>query len=129
MKSFYKYQLPAIAWAIFIFILSSIPGEYFGDEPFDPFDKVVHALLFGILYFFIYRALKFQNRSRFISEFSVALAFLLIVIYGIFDEIHQTFIPGRQPDVTDSLADIIGGGIVALLIHLKNKKREGKYHV
>ena len=127
MRNFFKYQLPAIIWALFIFILSSIPGEYFGDEPFDLFDKLVHATLFDILCFLVYRALKFQNRSRFLSEFSVGLSFLLIVIYGIFDEIHQTFVPGRYPDVSDSLADIIGGGIIALLIHLKNRRRDKRY--
>jgi len=125
VKNFLKYQFPAFLWMGLIFVLSSIPGNYFPEEPFDLFDKFVHATLFGILTYLIYRGFQYQNKSFFLKHFSIAIAFFICVVYGIFDELHQEFVPGRMPDVTDALADIIGGGFVSLLLliyNFKNKK-------
>ena len=36
------------------------------------------------------------------------LAFGLTVLYGLSDEWHQSFVPGRQPDVLDVLVDSVG---------------------
>ena len=39
------------------------------------------------------------------------VAVLLALAYGISDEIHQSFTPGRSPDVMDVVADTIGAGV------------------
>jgi len=39
----------------------------------------------------------------------VMLSVLLSCLYGISDEIHQHFVPYRDADVMDVLADTIGG--------------------
>ncbi|WP_420022029.1 hypothetical protein, partial [Candidatus Kryptobacter tengchongensis] len=75
MKNFLKYQFPAFAWMGIIFILSSIPGNYFPEQPFDLFDKLVHACLFGILTYLIYRGFQYQDKSAFFKNFSIAIAF------------------------------------------------------
>ncbi|MDQ3653632.1 MAG: VanZ family protein, partial [Chloroflexota bacterium] len=36
------------------------------------------------------------------------LAFGLTVLYGLSDEWHQSFVPGRQPDVLDVMVDALG---------------------
>jgi VanZ family protein len=43
------------------------------------------------------------------------LAFLIAAGYGIFDEVHQLFVPGRSGDVFDWFADASGSvvGIAA----------------
>ena len=38
-----------------------------------------------------------------------------LLLYGISDEIHQSFTPGRTPDWRDALADMIGGLAGALI--------------
>ncbi len=52
---------------------------------------------------------------------------LLIVLgYGLFDELHQASTPGRSVDVRDFLADLIGGimaGCVAVVTHIVNNRR------
>ena len=115
--------MPAVAWAVVIFILSSIPGDELPDEPFDMFDKLVHAVIFGVLCLLIYRAFQFQNFNRFLKEFSILVAFMFIIAYGILDEYHQKFIPGRYPDPADALADVIGGGFASIGIFLKQRKK------
>ena len=37
---------------------------------------------------------------------------------GILDEIHQTYIPGRDSSVTDVMLDIVGILLVGILFHL-----------
>jgi len=32
-------------------------------------------------------------------------------LYGMTDELHQMFVPGRQPDIADWIADILGVAI------------------
>jgi VanZ family protein len=38
-------------------------------------------------------------------------AFVFAVLYGVSDELHQSFVPGRDPDVFDLMVDGIGAGI------------------
>jgi hypothetical protein len=53
-------------------------------------------------------------------------AWVLVVLYAIGDEIHQAFVPGRTPLVTDVAIDSIGGllGIYAYLT--PGNMREGR---
>ena len=68
-------------------------------------DKLVHGVTFGILATFIYLAWR---------RFGWALA--LASLYGVSDEVHQRFVPGRSADVTDWLADTLGALVALLLV-------------
>ncbi len=35
----------------------------------------------------------------------------VVILYGLFDEFHQGFVPGRTSDIFDALADAVGGMI------------------
>jgi VanZ family protein len=37
-----------------------------------------------------------------------ALALAIAAAYGIFDELHQSFVPGRSADILDWFADVCG---------------------
>lgn len=91
--------IPALAWAATIFWLSSQPALPSPHVPY--FDKVAHfgayALLGGLLAFA-------TDRSRLPIGVAVALG----VLYGISDEVHQGYVPGRSPDVLDWAADAAG---------------------
>ena len=54
------------------------------------------------------------------------LAWGLGIGYAASDEIHQLFVPGRQADVSDWLADIIGlaAGLGAAYIFSRNSRIE-----
>jgi ABC-type Fe3+ transport system permease subunit len=51
------------------------------------------------------------------------LAFTLAVLYAISDEFHQSFVPGRHPDVRDVLVDAAGALVAVLLLHRRSLKR------
>jgi VanZ family protein len=98
--------LAAVSWAILIFYLSSKPSI---DAPmlFPGQDKLFHLVAFGILGFLVMGTLQAsQNGYRQQQLWGVALA---VMLYGISDEFHQYFVPGRSVDVYDVLADALGG--------------------
>lgn len=57
----------------------------------------------------VQRALFFQVSFDWMKRQSVILAFVITCLYGVSDEFHQKFVPGRTPDVYDVVADAIGG--------------------
>ena len=112
---FVKYQLPVLIWMGFIFALSCVPGSTLAPIEFMDAHLIAHSLLFGMLYILGYRALKYQNYSRFLHEFSLLAALVLVALYGASDEFHQSFTPGRTEDFKDLMIDVMAG-LVALLI-------------
>jgi VanZ family protein len=106
LPRFLKYWLPLIAYCLLIFIQSSFPSPV--KEPDIPFfDKYLHMLgyaLLGALFCRAYGSLRFGGKFWRIALLSVLSAGL----YGISDEIHQYFVPGRSADVMDAAADFVG---------------------
>ncbi|MGD1999547.1 MAG: VanZ family protein [Desulfobacterales bacterium] len=106
LPRFLKYWLPLIAYCLLIFIQSSFPSPV--KEPDIPFfDKYLHILgyaLLGALFCRAYGSLRFGGKFWRIAFLSVLSAGL----YGISDEIHQHFVPGRSADVMDVAADFVG---------------------
>jgi VanZ family protein len=115
---FSRYQLPAILVALIIFTGSSIPGQSFPSWAIFKFDKVIHFGLFFVFCFFTHRAVMFQDRIPFLAKNHLAASIVLTILYGVIDEGHQAFVPGRTPDVLDLLADSAGAAACALLIWL-----------
>ena len=109
MKHFFKYKFPAIAWAVLIFTLSSIPGARLPKWTFLHFDKVIHAGFYFILGLFVYRFLEPREHSFSFNWKRAFASVAIVVVYGVFDEFHQSFVPGRMADVYDATADTIGG--------------------
>lgn len=104
LKSFFRYQLPAIIWAIAIFIQSSIPDLTPPSLGITFQDKIAHAILFGILGFLITRA--FDNTT--LKKFAVLLSIIVSLLYAISDEFHQSFVIGRESEIGDVIADFVG---------------------
>lgn len=95
----------ALAWAAFIFALSSLPAnDLVLDLPNVPgLDKMAHAVLFGVLAALLAQALRGAGEVR-----SIVLAVVLASAYGVTDEWHQSSVPGRDADVFDWGADTFG---------------------
>lgn len=82
----------------------------------------VHFLTRKAAHFSEYAVLAFLARRAFITStqafiqrnwFQVAL--LLIVIYALLDEFHQSFVPSRTASIYDSAIDVAGGLTVLLI--------------
>jgi VanZ family protein len=100
------FLLCALGWAAVIFYLSHLPGV---DVPplFFGKDKLLHASVFGILGFLTLGAMKTTVDGY--RVFQPWLAVVLVIVYGVLDEFHQHFVPGRSPDIYDVMADAVGG--------------------
>ncbi|WP_406661241.1 VanZ family protein [Methanolobus sp. ZRKC3] len=97
-------------------------------------DKIAHMFLYFGLGLLLH--LTFGNSGNtFLRKYAAVFAVVLGVIYGITDEIHQSYVPGRTASVHDLLADGIGVTIAQLVFILfvlkslqnrKEKKRKEK---
>lgn len=86
-------------------------------------DKVLHIAAYAPLGFLTLRALT-GGRLAEITWRSVLAAVTLSVLYGLTDEIHQMFVPGRTADPFDLLADGVGAALgAAALASLKVIRR------
>jgi len=107
--SFSQFQLPAIAWCLFIFTVSSIPSAKL-PSLIAYTDKLIHAGVFGVLCWLLHVAFYFQPNT-FLRRWSKFIALGITMLYGISDEYHQMFTPGRSTDFFDFMADTTGGAI------------------
>jgi VanZ family protein len=108
------FLLFALGWAGVIFYLSSQPGA---DIPslFVGEDKLLHAFVFGILGFFTLGAMKTTPDGY--RPFQPWLAVIVVTVYGVLDEFHQHFVPGRTPDIYDVMADAAGAMLGVWLLY------------
>ncbi len=121
-KSFYP-----IAWTLIIGILLALPGSMLPKEQhftIPQFDKIVHISLFGG-FVFLWN-LWLAGRPGATGRFGIAgrptlanhllrrffIVFALGCIYGIgMEYVQKYFIPGRDFDLADIIADMIGAGL------------------
>ena len=75
-------------------------------------DKLEHGFVYGILGLLCFRALR---SSRLSVARMILVGTAIALGYGISDEVHQLFVPGRSADPRDVAADVTGGCIGALL--------------
>ena len=107
------YSAPLLLYCLLIFWLSaqSDPGHL---SPFAVPDKIAHLLEytgFGIL---LMRMLVYLDPERDVVKHLIwVLSFTLL--YGLSDEFHQYFVPGREFSWMDLLADGAGGYLGARL--------------
>jgi len=95
-----------------IFYLSSMSGDLLPNDLPDNSDKLVHAVLYGVLAASALRAFCRLLPGKPLLLAVVALLFCLI--YGISDEWHQSFVPGRTASIWDIAADATGALVVVL---------------
>jgi hypothetical protein len=97
---------PVVVWAGLIFTLSSIPrhDRGLGTRDLGPRD-LVHAAVYAILGALLLRAVRREP-----------LAVLLGSAYAAADEVHQTFVPGRQGSPLDWTIDTAGVVLGVLII-------------
>lgn len=108
-------NFPPLFWAFLIFLGSSLPSAKASDNGLIDFavHKLVHLFEYGVLYLLYYRS----NVEDLLEKKTdkIFLSLLFVLLYGAFDEYHQSFVPGRSSRVHDVLIDFVGG-ILGLLV-------------
>ena len=112
MKTVWHYWLPVFAYMSGITYLSSLssPEEQIPLLALPLHDKILHAIEYAILGTLCFRA--FQKAAGVTgARHAVSLAMLTATLFGVADEYHQSFVPLRQADSLDLLADFVGAAL------------------
>lgn len=116
IKLWSKAFVPAIAWAGLIFLLSSqptLPG--FDSNAYDfILKKSAHMFVYAILYLLTARGVEMVAPAKTKKSFLIFLPLLIVLIYAISDEFHQSLVPSRYPTWRDIGYDILGASLVFL---------------
>ena len=115
--------LPAAVYMLLIWVASSIETPLsLEDVPFQ--DKGVHFIEYGILGLLISHALV-GTYPRVSAPRRAVLAFLGTILWGMLDEIHQAYVPGRNADIVDVWADGLGAIMGTLVFFAYRGIRHG----
>lgn len=113
--------IPPIAWAAVLFVLSGgNPPRVAPDIPH--IDKLQHFVAYAILGALLARAMARGRPEK--GRAAILGAGALASLYGVTDEIHQSFTPGRLAEVGDAVADALGGfaGAWAFVAWLRRRR-------
>lgn len=134
------HLLPAIIWMVLIFALSARQWAFgrAGDlepgmsraetswydwstrfewswSPLALLGRAAHITEYAVLAALLYWGFRRVTRRH---PRAASLALAVTALYGITDEIHQSFVPGRTPSVPDLLIDLIGAALALLAIEV-----------
>ena len=110
---FLFYWLPFIVYVGLIFSGSSVQGDLI-PTLFPYMDKIAHLLEYSLLGLLLGRAI----RATFTGWGAAVLIFATVGlggVVGLFDEIYQARVPGRQSDPFDWLTDLTAIAVAMLL--------------
>ena len=114
--------IPLVLWMGLIFWLSSrsVLIQIESDSGEKLVYKTAHMLAYAVLAWLWWRAI---SPNRRLTWPILSLAVALTVLYGISDEIHQLFVPGRHGQLADVLFDTGGALAMALFLRLARLRR------
>ena len=101
LRSRVNRWLPVLLWMGFIFFLSSQPHlPRYPDHIIDfLLKKVAHLFEYALLAILLHRA---------VGDESGRWALLIGGLYALSDELHQSFVPGRNAALLDLAFDVLG---------------------
>lgn len=111
---FLKFWLPVYLYAALIFVHSSLSSPPIALKILHG-DKLVHLIEYAIFGYLLGRAAKNSSAFKIRAHFRI-LAVSVAILYGLTDEFHQYFVPGRKADIFDVLADGVGAFLGQMLI-------------
>ena len=101
--------LPTLAYFGLIFCLSSRPLPIKLDS-FIMMDKWIHLIEYGVLSILFLFSLQKSVKTSFRAV--TAMAIMFSGLYGVSDELHQQFVPGRESSIENSKRSSKGGSLI-----------------
>lgn len=102
--------MPAIVWAVLLVFIggrSNVPSV---ESPL-PLDKAAHFVMYGLLGLMATMGWRAAGRIP-----RLPWVLILASLVGVIDEIHQSTVPARSPEIADWIADTLGIVFAALMI-------------
>lgn len=116
-----RFWFPLCFYSVMIFYVSSLPGGP-GGIAVPGIDKVLHFIEYSPFGFLLAFALV-KTLTKSDGLLVLLFVFLGSFIYGLTDEIHQSFVPHRDMSIFDVVADIFGGFGGGYSYYLINKRK------
>lgn len=120
------------AWVGFLFYMSS-------QSPPEPrptstilrawYMNLRHAPAYGLLATLILWSLARRGEPWASDRLRIVWAVALTTLYGVSDEIHQSFVPGRDASVLDLITDLVGALFALHLLRAVEQSRPGRAYV
>jgi VanZ family protein len=122
-----KKMLTHLPWMLLMTamtIISSMSRVPVPNLRFQHLDKILHFTAFAVLGWLLCRSWEksfslSMKRNRFML---FAIAIIIGGAFAVIDEIHQSFVPGRDASVWDLLFDWLGIWSAAMIYHARFKK-------
>ena len=111
----YLVYFPFYFYWVILFALTSFPTDAL--PSFGIGDKFEHLIAYFILTILMQLTFHFQEKFERIKLKPGYYSVLTSALYGIIDEVHQYFIPGRYCDVLDLLSNFVGIILAFLLVN------------
>ena len=114
------YYIPWVAVLVLVFSLSNQPAQNLPRVENVYLDKIAHLIEFFIVGLCTFRVFQLWAgaHASFTQQKYLLLylaLFSFVVLFGLVDEIHQTYIQGRTCDLLDIIMDGLGALIVIVL--------------
>ncbi len=106
---FRRFWFPVILYSGIIFCVSSLPNVT-APLPEMHLDAVFHIFIYMPFGFLLASAI-YNTKTSISKGTLLGLVLFLSFLYGGSDEVHQSFVPGRNAEMIDLIADTIGGTI------------------
>jgi VanZ family protein len=111
------YWFPPLLWMLVIFFFSSrqritVVNEYALNFLFF---KTLHIIEYATLFILLYRAIRHTSKRKY-YVYHLFFSLLLLVLYAMSDEFHQTFVITREGTPRDVIIDVFGGLISWIFI-------------
>lgn len=121
-RKVYLVYTPLVIYWVILLAATSFPTDAI--PSFGVSDKFLHFAAYFCLGILLNLSLIFQNKYSFLKRKSTWYTIFIGAIYGIIDEIHQHYIPGRSMEFLDFAADFLGlvlaGVFLIFLMRMSN---------
>ena len=119
-RKVYLIYVPLVLYWILLFTATSLPAAHV--PSFAVTDKIKHFSAFFGLSILLSLTILYQHKVLLFKKYFLSIAVIISSFYGLLDEIHQSFVPGRSSEFLDWVADSLGAAAGVLLVYYLLKK-------